>query len=142
MSKKNENVNPEIAMAKGISDEESECIANDMLDKSDKFGIDDTECNSEYSDSISSEGASPLPTKKTNSEKKIAEEKLVELFVSNPEVEEGAYFTLSINLKEFKIEFNKPCMVPEYVRDYYYSLNKDIAANNKKQNAFADKNPT
>ena len=159
MSKKNENVNPEIAMAKGISDEAdeaSEAISNAMLDLNDNAGI---ESSSNYpSDAPIGDNEKPpasiAPLQKgvkTNSAidtvnvaptSKIAnDEKLVELFVSNPEADDGTYFTLSINLKEFKIEFNKPCMVPEYVRDFYYSLNKDIALNNKKQNAFADKNP-
>ena len=135
MSKKNENVNPEIAMAKGISDEESERIADAMLDSGGMAGNETAHYNP-------SDLAKPsqLPLHK-GANKNSADEELVELFVANTDVEEGAYFTLSINLKEFKIEFNKPCMVPGYVRDYYYSLNKDIALNNKMQNAFADKNP-
>lgn len=161
MSKKNENVNPEIAMAKGISgeaDEASESRSNAMLDSGDNAVSGASPSYPEASDNSSSEtepvsptensdsdndkaGAKPSPTENANSAKHNNDEELVDLFIANAEVEEGAYFTLSINLKEFKIEFNKANRVPAYVRDYYYSLNKDIAANNKKQNAYADKNP-
>jgi len=165
MAEKKTNVNPEIAMARGICPEDAEAISDAMIDASDNAGIDkdssipQSVLHTDFLSDVSSDADSvsyTLNGGKNKDKKDIISsskddraignrtnkrEKLVELFVSNPDVEDGAYFILSINLREFKIEFNKPCMVPEYVRDYYYSLSNDMALNNKRQNSYADKNP-